>query len=236
MRRLCSILALVACLALSSVALALPAGGEPVEELAGMTPDRAAPSVGAVSSSRSDDQLAAAAWAVHGMPPAPAAQMPALVVSPEPEADLLALARLVIDAARGRNWALLGALVLSLLIALIRRFASRLAVSFAGKAVGRAAAWLTTDRGGALLALLAGVAAAFAAAFGSGGAVSAQTVVDGLVAGITAAGGYAVLRKLVFPSGADRAQQVRATSAAVGEAAAQSPEAAADQINKAIGR
>ena len=54
MRRisLCLSLVAVACLALSPIALALPAGGEPVEELAGMTPDRAAPSVGAVSAPR----------------------------------------------------------------------------------------------------------------------------------------------------------------------------------------
>ena len=65
MRRisLCLSLVAVACLALSPIALALPAGGEPVKELAGMTPDRAAPSVGA------------------GSQPAP---MPALVVAPAP--------------------------------------------------------------------------------------------------------------------------------------------------------
>ena len=51
MRRisLCLSLVAVACLALSPIALALPAGGEPIEALAGMTP---APSVGAVSAPR----------------------------------------------------------------------------------------------------------------------------------------------------------------------------------------
>lgn len=207
------------CMAVPLFALALPAG-EPIEALAGMsTPDRGAPSSVAVQSS-----------AVYP----PTLAQPAADPSADP--DLLTIARLVLEAARGRNWALVGALVLSLLIALVRRFAGRIAVSFAGRVVGRAAAWLTTDRGGALLALLAGVAAALAAAFGAGGGVSVQTVLDGLVAGVTAAGGYAVLRKLLFPSGADRAQQVVAVATAVGEAASAGPEAAADQINRSIGR
>ncbi len=214
--RTCLALVAVALLTLSPIALALPAASEPIADLAGMsTPAQAAPS---------------------NVAPAPLAMAPIVVAPAADETDFLALASLVIDAARGRNWALLDALVLSLLIALVRKFASRLAVSFAGRAVGKAAAWLTTDRGGALLALLAGVAAALAAAFGSGGAVSVQTVIDGVVAGITAAGGYAVLRKLLFSSGKDRAQQVQAVAGAVGAAANQSPEAAADQINGALGR
>ena len=212
--RFCSLLLFFVLLTLPDFALALPAG-EPIDALAGMSP--------------TPSSVAPAA-------PAPSPTLAQPIVTPAADPDLLTVARLVLEAARGRNWALVGALVLSLLIALVRRFAGRIAVSFAGKLAGRAAAWLTTDRGGALLALLAGVAAALAAAFGSGGGVSVQTVLDGLVAGVTAAGGYAVIRKLLFPSGADRAQQVVAVSTAVGVAAAQSPEAAADQINRSLGR
>ncbi len=212
---LCLLLAAVALSALSPIAHAAP---DPALAVPSSQAARAAGIVSAVGAVNID---------------------PALVIAPTPqmapqEQDALALLNLIVSAARGRNWALLGALVLSLLVWAVRKFASRVAVAFAGKLLGRAAAWLTTDRGGALLALLAGIASALAVAFASG--FSWGLLLDGVVAGVTAAGGYAVVRKLCFPSGKDAAQAVAANAAAVGAAASAGPGAAAEQINRAIGR
>jgi hypothetical protein len=62
--------------------------------------------------------------------------------------------------------------------------------------------WLKTDRGGAMLALLTGVTGVLAAMALAGGAFSAQVVLNGIMAGITAAGGWTVIKKLFWPSDA----------------------------------
>jgi hypothetical protein len=61
-------------------------------------------------------------------------------------------------------------------------------------------AFLKTDRGGALLALLSGICGTFVVLEVSHVKWSAGVIIGGVVSGATAAGGYAMIKKLFFPS------------------------------------
>lgn len=66
-----------------------------------------------------------------------------------------------------------------------------------GKIPGKAGAFFSGDAGGALTALLVGIAGSFGRAlFASKDPISAQFVIDGLVVGVTSAGGFSVVKKL----------------------------------------
>lgn len=88
------------------------------------------------------------------------------------------------DAARTSNWRLLAVLALVAVVWGIRAFGSR--------------AWpaLASDRGGALLALIGGITGAICHAALAGAPVTRQLVLEGVVNGVTAAGGWAMVRKL----------------------------------------
>lgn len=92
------------------------------------------------------------------------------------------------------NYRLCVALALVGLVALARWGAPKLHDSLGD--------FLNSDRGGALLTLLGGMGAAFAASFGAGAPLSWATLLDGATVGFTAAGGYAILKKLWAPSDA----------------------------------
>lgn len=67
----------------------------------------------------------------------------------------------------------------------------------AGKIPGKFGAWIKGDQGGAATALLIGIAGSFGRAlFASKDAISAQFILDGVVMGVTAAGGFSVVKKL----------------------------------------
>lgn len=98
-----------------------------------------------------------------------------------------ALAKIALSAVRSSDWRLLaiGALI---------------AVVFAVRAVGaRWVPWLKTDRGGALLALSGGVAGAVLHSLMAGAGLGWQLLLDGAVNGVTAAGGYTMVKKLLLP-------------------------------------
>lgn len=129
---------------------------------------------------------------------------------PDPEADPLKLVSEFVKAAQAKNWLLLVPLALVALIALARRF------------LGKYVPFLQTDRGGALLSLLAAVAAALYAAATSSGSASLPQIL--VAAGATLLGNQLVfgyVKKLATVSGEDRAQLAEAKAgAALGPSAA----------------
>lgn len=93
--------------------------------------------------------------------------------------------------------------------------------------------FLRTDRGGVLLAMLAGSCTALANAALTR-AWSAQVLLEAVYYGVIYAGGYASVKKLWAPSGADRAQLAEAQGAVAGEAAAGTAAAGAQDAAAAI--
>jgi hypothetical protein len=102
-----------------------------------------------------------------------------------PESDIGAVVSAVAGAVQSKNWRMLGALVIMLLTYASRKFLAPRVKFFA------------SDRGGAVLALAMGVLASFAHLLAAGGSMGFGVVVDGLVAGFMAAGGWSVAKKLV---------------------------------------
>lgn len=106
----------------------------------------------------------------------------------EQSEDILALAKPVLDAIRGGQWAPAAFLGLVLLVALARKY---------GK--GRFP-FLGTDAGGALLGLFAGFGVTGAAALAAGAAMSSGLLWTAFGAAVVAAGGYTYLAKLGLPA------------------------------------
>ncbi|QSQ17171.1 hypothetical protein [Myxococcus landrumensis] len=117
------------------------------------------------------------------------------VVGPNPE-QLEEFARLVLDAVTSRNYALLAALVVVLLVYLLRKFG------------GAFVPFLRTDRGGALLVLGVSLAGAVANALAAGAPFSLALVLTAAKVALTAAGGFTLVKRLLFGSSAvERADQ-----------------------------
>lgn len=87
-----------------------------------------------------------------------------------------------------RRWGVLAALLVIALVWLARRYAPQ------------KWPWLRTDRGGAVLALVGSVLVTVCADLASGHAFSVAWLLDAIMLGMTAAGGYAVVRKIIAPS------------------------------------
>lgn len=75
----------------------------------------------------------------------------------------------------------------------------------AGKIPGKLGAWIKSDQGGAFSALLMGVLGSLGHALFGKEPFSAQFLVDGVVMGVTAAGGYATIKKLLPGASAAKA-------------------------------
>jgi hypothetical protein len=139
---------------------------------------------------------------------APAAA--ATATMPDPESNLADFAGAVYQAFAAKNWGVLIALVLVGLVFLARHFGSK--------------AWpfLGTDRGGALLSLVGGLGlSVFAAATAAGTHTVLQVLGTGLLMTVTASGTYVLVKKLLFPSGADQVQALQAAQPAEQTAAAE---------------
>jgi hypothetical protein len=149
---------------------------------------------------------------------------PVPVVVPQPD-DMAAFAGAVLAAVQAKNWAMLVALGLVLLVWAARKFG------------GKFWPFLTTDRGGALLSLVGGLALSIAAAAAAPGASGIGSVLlSGLLMAATASGTYALLRKLLFPSGVDHAQEIDASQAAAQSARPTDAAAVAERVNAGLGR
>lgn len=97
----------------------------------------------------------------------------------------------ILDAAMHRQWALLAALLLVGGVAALRWIAPKLHDRFG--------AFLNTQRGGAILALLGGAAGAVSTALVAGKAMSMQLVVASFSVGLMAIGGWNAFFDLFFP-------------------------------------
>jgi len=86
------------------------------------------------------------------------------------------------------NWKLLGLLIIIAAVWLVRQFG------------GKKWAVLRTDRAGAITVLIMGTAGAIATAIGAGADFSPKLILNGLMMGVSAAGGWPVLKKLIAPS------------------------------------
>lgn len=116
----------------------------------------------------------------------PATTTPAVVVAPD--ANPLGFLESLFNAAKAGNWRLLSALALVGLVYVIRKFGQK------------ALPWLGTDRGGAVSALVVGVAGSLSLALMSSAPINAAMIVNGLGLGVMAAGGFVVVKRILFPS------------------------------------
>lgn len=106
---------------------------------------------------------------------------------PTDDASLLDLLRPVYEALTAGQYALTTALALIALTALAKRY------------LGGALPWLHTDAGGSLLVLVgAGATAAAAGLLAPGTHVTLGLLKNALFAGVTAAGGYAMIKNLII--------------------------------------
>jgi hypothetical protein len=114
-------------------------------------------------------------------------------IAPVKPDDPKGAAEVVRGAMRTSNWRLvvLGGLLLTVL--LLRKVGGWFLP-------GRAAAWVNSDRGGAALALLAGVLTVVVNGLISGKGFDPQLLIDGVLAAFTAAGAFNVSKKLAKPS------------------------------------
>jgi len=107
-------------------------------------------------------------------------------------------------AVRGSQWRLAVFLILAALVLGLRRFGVLLAGWLPDKLrdgnLGGFLRWPNTDRGGAAMALLAGTLAVLVNGLQQGRRLDLSLVIDGVGTALGAAGGYAVLKKLGWPS------------------------------------
>lgn len=111
------------------------------------------------------------------------------VVGPNPE-QFEEFARLLLDAVTSRNYALLAALLVVVLVYLLRKLG------------GRFIPFFNTDRGGALLVLGVALAGAVANALAAGAPFSVALLLTALQVGLTAAGGFTIIKRILFGSAA----------------------------------
>lgn len=108
--------------------------------------------------------------------------------SVEPDPALIDLARPVLDAVmHGQGW-LAATFALVLLVGLAKRFG------------GDRFPWLRSDAGGASLVLVGGFGGAVATALAAGGAMGGALALTALKVSMAAAGGFALIKKLLMPA------------------------------------
>jgi hypothetical protein len=116
--------------------------------------------------------------------------LPLAQVAAEASGELLAQ---ILAAFQQKNWYLLGVLVVVGLVGLIRKFVGKV----------KYLSFFATDRGGAILALVAGLAGALGID-ALNGVVDIATMLDGLKLGLASAGGYVVVKRIVWPADASK--------------------------------
>lgn len=124
-----------------------------------------------------------------GMAHATAAMDPSAV---DPSFDI---AKLIFNAITGHNYAYAGALGLALGVAIVKRWGGNWFAKKNDK--GEKVGWFHTDVGGTVLTLAGAWSTALVAGLAGGGTISMAMMKTTLGVALTAAGGYAVLKKLV---------------------------------------
>ncbi|NRD68606.1 hypothetical protein HRD49_43495 [Corallococcus exiguus] len=123
-------------------------------------------------------------------------------------------ARLILDAVTARDWALVASLAVIAIVYVLRRFAG---------------AWwplLRTARAGAVLALLLSVSGAMANALLAGESFTVALLLKALTIGLGAAGGFTVVKTLLFGDAVEDAAR-EAGEVAAGEIAGKAAAVAA---------
>lgn len=106
----------------------------------------------------------------------------------DPGADPSGFLSAFMGALSQKAWLLFALLIVVLAVWAFRRYAPW--------------SWAKTDRAGAVLALVGGCAVVLASGLIDGATASAKWLVDGCYLGVVSAGGYAIVRKLIWPSDA----------------------------------
>ncbi|MFY2558786.1 hypothetical protein ACN469_14255 [Corallococcus terminator] len=107
------------------------------------------------------------------------------VIGPSPE-QFDAFAQLLFDAVTSQNYALVASLVVVLLVFLLRKFG------------GTFIPFFNTDRGGAVLVLGVSLAGAVANALAAGAPFSLSLMLTAVKVALTAAGGFTLVKRLLF--------------------------------------
>lgn len=111
--------------------------------------------------------------------------------TPAPAQDVGEFAKMFFNAAKNGDWKLLIVLIVVGIVWALRKW---------GAAIPKVGEWLATDRGGAILALLAGIFGVIGTGLVSGSAWSFALIRDGLLLGFTAAGGWTIIKKILGPN------------------------------------
>lgn len=128
--------------------------------------------------------------------------------------DPNALIQLVIACVKAGDWKAVVALAVVGFVWLVRKYGS---LKFPA---------LKSDRWSAVLTLISGIVGGAAYVFINGGTVDARAVFDGVTVGATAAGGYVLVKKIIWPDTAKLAADV------VGTATAADPSAIERKLNE----
>jgi hypothetical protein len=107
---------------------------------------------------------------------------------PDPESDFAGFAKLFKEAAKNGNWKLLAVLLVIGIVWALRKY---------GVLIPKVGDFLKSARGGAILTILTGVFGVIAAGLVSSGKFSAGLIWDGILLGLTAAGGWTIVKKLL---------------------------------------
>jgi hypothetical protein len=113
---------------------------------------------------------------------------------PDPGADAGAFFQTLLGAIAKGQWRIVAILVAIGVVYLLRQSATRLP--------GALGDFFKSSRGGAVTALLGGVVTALAGLLIGGGPVNVGVLINGIVLGIGAAGGWNVLRRLIWSDAA----------------------------------
>lgn len=95
----------------------------------------------------------------------------------------------LLEAGTTSNWRLFIILALVAVVSLLRFLGSKLP--------GALGQFVASDRGGAVLALVSGIGGSIITAAAAGASIGLATILNGVIAGFTAAGGWTVVRKIL---------------------------------------
>lgn len=104
----------------------------------------------------------------------------------DPQDGSLDVAKTIYDAITGGHYAYAAAAGLVLVVALVKRY------------LGPKVPWLHSDVGGSLLTLTGAFGGAMATSLAGGGPVTWSLAKSAIAVGVTAAGGYALIKKLII--------------------------------------
>ena len=114
-------------------------------------------------------------------------------VAPVKPDDVQGVANTIKGAMRSSNWRLAVIAGLLLTVLLLRRIGGFFLPAKAGS-------WVNSDRGGAFLALMAGVLTVGVNGLVAGGGFNSQLLIDGVLAAATTAGSFNLINRLAAPS------------------------------------